>query len=272
MHVVRESIRLLTTSWVWTRQVLDVADVQATRSQRWQHTLKMASRKTWRLELFFWYDTVWHTGLLAKLSQCLPSWVVQTIELLLRNRRFRVHMGDDISSWRNQKNGLPQGSVSAPTLFSLYINDLPCILCRKFAYADDICFTTQAETFAELECTLTADLIRVTQYCHRWRLKSSTSKTVSSVFHLRNIWANRQLNVSMSSDLLKHDPNPVYLGVTLDRTLSYKEHLSKTAAELKSRNNLLSKLAGSSWGANAKTLCTSALALCYSVTEYCCPA
>ena len=98
-------------------------------------------------------------------------------------------------------------------------------------------------------------------------------KTMSYfISDLWNTWANHQLNVSMSGNLLKHDPNPVYLGVTLDRTLSYKEHLSKTAAKLKSRNNLLSKLAGSSWGANAKTLRTSALALCYSVAEYCCPA
>jgi len=36
-----------------------------------------------------------------------------------------------------------------------------------------------------------------------------------------------------------------YLGVTLDRTLSYKEHLTKTAGKLKNRNNLLMKLAGS---------------------------
>ena len=61
----------------------------------------------------------------------------------------------------------------------------------------------------------------------------------------------------------KHDSFPVYLGVTLDRTLSYRQHLQKTAAKVKSRNNL-SKLAGSSWGANADTLRTSALALCYS--------
>ena len=31
------------------------------------------------------------------------------------------------------------------------------------------------------------------------------------------------------------------------------------------------KLAGSSWGANANTLRLSALALCYSVAECCCP-
>ena len=33
-----------------------------------------------------------------------------------------------------------------------------------------------------------------------------------------------------------------YLGVTLDRTLSYREHLTKTAGKLKNGNNLLMKL------------------------------
>ena len=75
----------------------------------------------------------------------------------------------------------------------------------------------------------------------------------------------------MEGQQLRHDPNPVYLGVTLDRTLSYRQHLTKTAGKLQSRNNLLIKLAGSSWGANANTLRSSALALCYSVAEYCCP-
>jgi len=37
------------------------------------------------------------------------------------------------------------------------------------------------------------------------------------------------------------------------------------------RNNLLTKLARSSWGADTDTLRTSTLALCYSVGEYCTP-
>ena len=57
------------------------------------------------------------------------------------------------------------------------------------------------------------------------------------------------------------------------RTLSYWHNLTKIAGKLQSRNNLLMKLAGSTstWGANANTLRSSALALCYSVAEYCCP-
>ena len=39
----------------------------------------------------------------------------------------------------------------------------------------------------------------------------------------------------------------------------------------KNRNNLLMKLSGSTWGASANTLWSSALTLCYSAAEYCTP-
>jgi hypothetical protein len=134
-----------------------------------------------------------------------------------------------------------------------------------------MCCANQDQTFVELECSLTSDMARMSQYCHRWRLKPSATKTVSSVFHLHNATANRELKIELDGQPLKHDPHPVYLGVTLDRTLSYKEHLKKTAGKLKTRNNLFSKLAGTSWGADAATMRTSAIALCYSVAEYCAP-
>ena len=93
-----------------------------------------------------------------EISKALPCWAVSVIELLLGQRRFRVHMGDISSSWRMQKNGLPQGSVLAPTLLNLYINDLPATMCRKFIYTDDICLAHQARKFEELNTTINTDI------------------------------------------------------------------------------------------------------------------
>ena len=206
-----------------------------------------------------------------KLSTCMPSWFTKLVQLLLRERRFRVHMGGDCSRWRSQANGLPQGSVLAPILFSIYINDLPDTKSRKFIYADDICLSSQARSFTTLEECLTSDVELVTNYCQRWRLIPNTSKTVSSVFHLHHAKSTQELQVMMNGQKIKHDPHPTYLGVTLDRTLTYRDHISKMEGKLKSRNNLLMKLAGTTWGASASVLRSSALALCYSVADYCSP-
>ena len=81
--------------------------------------------------------------------------------------------------------------------------------------------------------------------------------------------ATRELSVYLDGQRLRHECHPTYLGVTLDCTLSYRVHLTKTAGKLKNRNNLLMKLAGSTWGASANTLRSSALALCYPAAEYC---
>ena len=138
-------------------------------------------------------------------------------------------MGDDVSYWQKQANGLPQGSVLAPTLFSLCTSDLPITCSHRFIYADNIWCALHAETFSEIECTLTVDLAHLARYCQLWRLKPSTSKTVTGVFHLHNNRSRRKVNVHMNGQWLKHDPYPVYLGVTLDRTLSHREHVLRSA-------------------------------------------
>jgi len=61
-------------------------------------------------------------------------------------------------------------------------------------------------------------------FCRQWRLKPSASKTISSVFHLHNTSATRELSVYLDGQRLQHESHPTYLGVTLDRTLSYREH------------------------------------------------
>ena len=64
---------------------------------------------------------------------------------------------------------------------------------------------------------------------------------------------------------------PKYLGVTMDRTLSYKKHIHHTKMKVATRNNLLKKSSNSKWGCNASTIRRTALAPSYSAAEYACP-
>jgi len=136
-------------------------------------------------------------------------------------------------------------------------------------YADDIAMGFQGKTFEEIEKALRADLVRLSRYFTKWRLKPNAEKTVSCVFHLNNREANRHLKIRFNGKRIKHDKNPKYLGVILDRSLTYRPHLTSTKKKLKSRINIVQKLAGSSWGRSAKTLRITTQSLVMSIAEYC---
>jgi hypothetical protein len=108
-------------------------------------------------------------------------------------------------------------------------------------------------------------------YLFEWRLCPNPNKTEVSLFHLNNHQKFRKLNVLFGNFPLKHNFTPKYLGVKLDSSLNYKAHLDDLRMKLKTRNNILQKLAGTSWGADPTTLRTAALALVFSTAEYCCP-
>jgi hypothetical protein len=151
------------------------------------------------------------------------------------------------------------------------MSDLPSTAAKVFQYADDIAVTYQAKTFDKCENNLEADIKVLTQFFHRWCPQPSPGKTEMCVFHQNTHGANKQLDVMFNGTSIKHVDHPKYLGVTLDRTLTFKSHLETAAKKVSSRVNLVGKLAGTKWGSNAQTLRTASQALVYSSTEYCAP-
>ena len=122
-----------------------------------------------------------------------------------------------------------------------------------------------------MEDTLSQDMTTLSAYLQTWRLKLSNTKTVTAAFHLHNRETKRELNVYNNGNLLPPYPVPTYLGVKLDRSLTFRHHIEALCKKLSTRVALLRRLAGSEWGAGAKTLRISALSLVYSTAEYCAP-
>ena len=122
-----------------------------------------------------------------------------------------------------------------------------------------------------MEDTLSQDITTLSGYLQTWRLKLSNTKTVTAAFYLNNREAKRALNVYNNGNLLPPCPVPTYLGVKLDRSLTFRHHLEALRKKLSIRVVLLRRLAGSGCGPGAKTLRVSALSLVYSTAEYCSP-
>ena len=104
-----------------------------------------------------------------------------------------------------------------------------------------------------------------------WLAGWAFTYVIMGIYLQVNRECGKQLNISWNGVNLTHCNLPVYLGVTLDRTLSYKAHIEKTKKKVGTRNNIIRKLRTSKWEATPTTLRLSALALCYSAAEYACP-
>ena len=101
--------------------------------------------------------------------------------------------------------------------------------------------------------------------------KLSTTKTVSAVFHLNNKEAKRELKVNHNNKTLPFCFEPKYLGVMLDRSLTYRRHLDSIRKKLTSRVAHLMRFSVSGWDSGATALRIATSALVHSTAEYCAP-
>ena len=145
------------------------------------------------------------------------------------------------------------------------------MISRKFAYADDLALLHSSGNWKDLEGILSQDMSTLSAYLQTWRLKLSHTKTVTAAFHLNNREAKCELKVYNNGRLLPFCPTLTYLGVKLDRSLTFRHHLVALRKKLSTRVTLLRQIVGLGWGAGAKTLRIATLSLVYSAAEYCAP-
>ena len=100
----------------------------------------------------------------------------------------------------------PTGICLAPLLFNIYTSALPATISRKYAYADYLAITHADGDWLAVEGALSKDMATPGEYLHTRKLKLSTTKTASAVFHLNNKEAKRELKVNHNNEILPFCP------------------------------------------------------------------
>ena len=218
------------------------------------------------------FDSVWHSALLLSLD--LPLCFVEWIRSYLSDRRSKVRICNSYSRTFRFRRGVPQGSVLGLVLFSLYINDLPTFLpasVNTSLYADDLAIWASSPSVECATSVVQASLKRLVEWSSKWRLPLNPHKCETSFFSLDPYQSRIQTSLHILNTPLKFNPHPTFLGVTFDRTLSFKYHVLSLRKKFHSRFRAFRSIASASWGPSKESLCTLYKAFIRSILTYASP-
>jgi Reverse transcriptase (RNA-dependent DNA polymerase)/Endonuclease-reverse transcriptase len=177
------------------------------------------------------FDTVWHTALIHKLhTQKLPTHLVKIIQSFLKDRAFQVQVSGTNSQNTPLPAGVPQGSILSPTLFLYYINDIPQHPQTKISlFADDTAVIAQSTLPNQTNKYLQRHIQLLEPYYNKWKIQINTDKTKLTYYNTLRPNTRRssiKTPVTFYNIALQHQKSTKYLGVTLDRKLTYTEHIT----------------------------------------------
>lgn len=179
------------------------------------------------------FDCVSHKLLLYKMSNLFG---IQGADLLwfnsyLSDRQQRVVMGGIESDWVSVPSGVPQGSILGPSLFIMYINDLP----SQLRFSDCMLYADDVKIYKRISCLgdcleLQRDIISLSEWCSQWRMNLNLAKCCFMNFSLK-----RDLNIlfdyTLNGYILQRVLEIKDLGVTFSMNMSFNAHITNVVSK-----------------------------------------
>lgn len=194
--------------------------------------------------------------------------ILMWISSFLKNRKVSLHIREKVLS-RTISNGLPQGDVLSPTLFNAYtakLHDIKKHGVILVQYADDFGILVRAKNLELLNTVAQEYLDEFSEKAECLNFTVNAEKTKALLFQNND----KELNITINGTKIETVRNHRYLGITIDRYLSFGAHIREVREKIQQRLNMVKILSGAKSGAHPDTMTRIYIALCRSIMEYGC--
>ena len=173
-----------------------------------------------------------------------PSYIVHTISSYLRGRTFEASFQTATSSRRGMRAGVAQGGLISPVLFSLYVNDMPSPShhVELALYADDTAVIATSRKPTLLVSYLESYLNDLQRWLSEWRIAINVSKSSAMIFARAGRRFIQPRPVTLFGEPIQWVGTTRYLGVTLDKRLTWSPHIVQVRKKTAQRMGMLGPL------------------------------
>ena len=154
--------------------------------------------------------------------------MINILNGFLANRKQRVILNGQYSSWVDIRAGVPQGSILGSLLFLIYVNDLPNVLKSKCKlFADDTSLFSVVHDISTSASDINNDLTLISNWAFQWKMSFNPdpSKQAQEIIFSRKKMKSSHTSVYFNNIPVSLTSVHKHLGMLLDDKLSYEIHL-----------------------------------------------